>query len=260
MPNLKTNLQVGIFMGLGLLVILGTIFLLGSQSSLMGGNYTIKGTFKQTQGLFSGSTITFSGIKVGNVGKIVFDPAKGVVVVTLKIKNEFKSLITGGAKASIKTQGALGDKFVYISPGEPGKPPLNDQEFIDTDEPADLFDLVAEKTKDLSQVIDLIAEVRALVKGINDNNRVGTMMGNLEASSHELKMVLRDVRGDKQELKAGIEHFSSILRKIDEGEGTLGALINDKSLHNRISAMVGANPAKSYIKPLIRATIKEPSK
>jgi phospholipid/cholesterol/gamma-HCH transport system substrate-binding protein len=257
MPNLKTNLQVGVFVALTLLFILGIIFTLGSQTSVLGGSYSVIGKFKQTQGLFSGGTVSFSGIKVGNIGNINYDSKSSLVKVEMKIKEEYKKLITQGAVASIKTQGALGDKFLYIEPGDYSKPPLEHNDEILTIEPEDLFDLVTEKTKDLSQVVDLIKEVRLLVKSFNDGNKVGLIMGNLEASTKDLKLVMRDVRGDNQELRKGVEHFSSIMKKIDQGEGTLGALINDKGLHDRISKMVGANPAKSYMKPLIRATIKE---
>ena len=257
MPNLKTNLQVGIFVALSLAFVLGVIFVLGSQTNVLGGSYTLVAKFKQSQGLFTGGTISFAGIKVGNIGDITFDSKNSLVVLNLKIKNEFKYLITEGAIASIKTQGALGDKYIYIDAGDYSKPPMEDNALIETVEPEDLFDLVASKTKDLSQVVDLISEVRLLVKSFNDGNKVGAIMGNLETSTKDLKLVMNDVRGDNQELKKGIEHFSNIMRKIDEGEGTLGALINDKGLHNKVSKMLGANPAKSYVKPLVRATLKE---
>ena len=43
---------------------------------------------------------------------------------------------------------------------------------------------------------------------------------------------------------------------LDNGQGTLGALINDPSLHNRISAFMGEAPRNRFLKPLIRESIQ----
>jgi phospholipid/cholesterol/gamma-HCH transport system substrate-binding protein len=45
------------------------------------------------------------------------------------------------------------------------------------------------------------------------------------------------------------------MTKIDSGQGTIGALINDPSLHDSLKAMVGGPDRKKNMKSLIRSTI-----
>jgi phospholipid/cholesterol/gamma-HCH transport system substrate-binding protein len=46
------------------------------------------------------------------------------------------------------------------------------------------------------------------------------------------------------------------MKKIDRGQGTLGALVNDSSLHNRLSRLLGASPRNQFLKPIIRDSIQ----
>jgi phospholipid/cholesterol/gamma-HCH transport system substrate-binding protein len=45
--------------------------------------------------------------------------------------------------------------------------------------------------------------------------------------------------------------------KLDRGEGTLGALINDPSVHNQLKAMLGGSPRKNHVKSLLRTSIEK---
>ena len=58
-------------------------------------------------------------------------------------------MITENSRASVRTQGALGDKFVYIEPGDLSAKALKDGDFLTSDASGDILDMIAEKGQEL---------------------------------------------------------------------------------------------------------------
>ena len=54
-----------------------------------------------------------------------------------------------------------------------------------------------------------------------------------------------------QEVSQILKRLNSILTKLDEGEGTAGALINNKNLYNRILSLLGQRPYHKYLPTLV---------
>jgi phospholipid/cholesterol/gamma-HCH transport system substrate-binding protein len=92
-------------------------------------------------------------------------------------------------------------------------------------------------------------------------------MKNLQISSEELKDalttlngLLRELKpdgGGESELKKTLRHLGNVAQKLDSGQGTLGGLINDPSLHERLKELVGAGQQKKGTKSLLRSTIEK---
>ena len=54
---------------------------------------------------------------------------------------------------------------------------------------------------------------------------------------------------DQKELSEILKRTNNILKKIESGEGTLGALINDRRLYSRVLVILGERP-KNYLQDL----------
>jgi phospholipid/cholesterol/gamma-HCH transport system substrate-binding protein len=50
--------------------------------------------------------------------------------------------------------------------------------------------------------------------------------------------------------------FDRIMTKIDKGEGTLGALISDPSIHDQIKNILGGSQRKSQVKDMLRHSVE----
>lgn len=82
-------------------------------------------------------------------------------------------------------------------------------------------------------------------------------MGNLIESSDQFGKFLGEARETFRLMRTDmILPMASVLKKIDTGHGTLGALINDPSLHNRISSFFGDSPRNKFLKPIVRDSIQ----
>ncbi len=108
--------KLGMFVTIGLVLLMGLIFFIGKQKNLFGATFILNTKFKTVSGLKIGNNIRFSGINVGTIDNIQIINDSSVAV-RLLIKEEVRKFIKTDAKASIGSDGLMGDKVLTISPG-----------------------------------------------------------------------------------------------------------------------------------------------
>lgn len=248
--KIKTGLLV--LFGLGLLIF--SILFFGGDRALFKKYNSYKVKFKSTQGLGQGSIVSLSGIEVGNVKAIHFDD-EAYLIATINIDQSFSSRINTSTIASIRTQGALGDKYIYLSPGPLPGEKLNVNDFILTDLEPDFFDMISGKANDLSIFVDTLRELNQLLHSLNKDGKSALLIENIVNASQSIGLLAKDPN-----IRGSFLHLKNILSKIDSGEGTLGQLINDTTLHDRLIGLMGEAPRNRYLKPLLREAIKQNEK
>jgi phospholipid/cholesterol/gamma-HCH transport system substrate-binding protein len=249
MLNKRTELYAGIFVLLGITVFFLSVINFGGKDKFFTKYYYLVAELSNTQGLAPGSLVSLAGLPVGNVESLNIHPERPTIQVLLKIEEAFKQRIFKDSVARIKTQGALGDRYIYIEPGKSHEP-LNDGDLIIAEAPIDFFDVLADSTKEAGNVGDLIKEVHSLFKNINDQDRSAILMNNLAAASGSMRLLMADPK-----LKETISRLHGILQKIDRGEGTLGRLVNDPTLYDKLLKMTGESPRNQYFKSLMRESV-----
>ena len=242
----RTQIKVGIFSLIALVVLVISILVLGGYQLFFRKTYQLKVAFDQVQGLSKGSVVSLMGFPVGNINQIRFLPS-GLLEVTMDVDQEYQNQITAGSNASVKTQGALGDKYVYITPGKASAPPLKDGESLTPGETSDFIDQIASESEKLSGVGDVIEQLNILLKNLNHENNSQKLVKNLTNTSKSMDQFF--VTAEQETLM----RLNSILKKIDEGDGTLGELINDKRLYKKIMSFVGDSKRNQFLSPLIES-------
>lgn len=267
METSNEEYKVGVFVSLGLIALATMVFLLGGDKILFHKYYFIHAKFKNVDGLAKGSQVSLAGLNVGNVEKIEFSPDNVSLDVTLRVDMEFQDRITKQSVAKISTKGALGDKFVFISPGITGQNVLQDEEQITTEEHGDFIGTLADNASGIDQIFSVVKEIDRLLKNINDDERSLKLMKNLSISSDHLAQLIKttetvvqdfqkNLNHDKN-LKRSLTHLTNILEKVDQGRGTVGALINDPTLFHRLQELVGSSQKSGYFKTMVRKTIEK---
>lgn len=133
--------SVGVFVLVALLCVGYLTIKLGKLQLIGQDTYPLQARFSSVTGLRSGNDVTISGVKVGQVSKIVLDKKNFVSIVSMNIEQGIS--LSDDSLASIKTSGLIGDKYISISPGgssfllEPG------DTIIETQAPVDFEDLVS---------------------------------------------------------------------------------------------------------------------
>lgn len=263
--SVKTQIKVGAFLIGALAVILISIFMIGGDKSLFTGRIRLHAHFETVQGLAEGSVVSLSGVTIGNVERIDFIPEQNKLDVVMVVDKRFGPRVTRDAQVEIRTQGALGDKYIFVIAGDPKGQPVHDGDLIAVAESADILGMLSARGKETAKVFDIINELYKMTKTINGEGRLEKVMGNMAAASNDLRAVTADARKvtsgladvNTAKLKSSVDRMDSIVSKIDRGEGTLGALINDPSLHEQLRAFLGASPRRQHLKNMLRTSVEK---
>ncbi len=113
----SVEIWVGVFIAAGM----AALFMLAMKVSNLSmatetGGYDVKAKFQNVSGLKVRSAVMASGVTVGRVTNISYDPKSFEAVVTLHIGAAYKSF-PADTSASILTSGLLGEKYVGLEPG-----------------------------------------------------------------------------------------------------------------------------------------------
>jgi phospholipid/cholesterol/gamma-HCH transport system substrate-binding protein len=255
------EIKVGALVAVGVALFVTSVILLGSDTAFFKSTYNLKVEYDNVQGLGPGSIVQLLGIPVGNITRIVITEREGKhrLEVNLNIDKEYQKRITEGSVAGVRTQGALGDKYIFIIAGPPDGKPIPHDGYIAAEQKADFFDTIADNSGKIEKLFQAIEEAHKLLANLNGNGKSAELMHNLVAVSEEMKKAVADLRGGDgadSKLRQSLTHLASVMEKIDNGKGTLGALINDKSVFENIKRMLGGSEKEKYMKGLIRETIQ----
>ncbi len=253
-----TKLKVGLFLALGLIVLVISVFMLGANKSVFQNSYSISTYFDSVQGLNNGAIVSLAGVKIGNVESIDYDDEKNLVRVIFLMDAAYAKKTKSDSIVEIRTQGALGDKFLYIKPGISGTP-LENRGELKSEYGNDLLAVLNKRGNESEKLFDTIHNLNLIVKGLADQNKLPSLInkldqaaGNLNDSSVKIKQALAGNR-----LEHSMTKMDNILEKIDNGQGTLGALINDRSLHDRLKSILGAGQKQQAVKSIIKSSVDE---
>jgi phospholipid/cholesterol/gamma-HCH transport system substrate-binding protein len=116
--NRTLEIGTGFFVLLGFAALLFLTTQLPSSGIKVGNKrgYPVIARFDDIGDLKVGSPVSISGVSIGEVQSIRFDPKNYKAVVTMRIDPQYND-IPDDSLAIIQTQGLLGGKYIGISPG-----------------------------------------------------------------------------------------------------------------------------------------------
>lgn len=213
--------RVGLVVLIALVAIMSGIFMVGRRANLFKKKFPYETRFESASGLVAGNPVRLNGVTVGNVIEVVLspDPADRTVRVVYDVDRRAAPRLRKGTRASIKTIGLLGDKYVDLEGGTAEEPEVQ----IGGDIPAAPgagIEKLLEGSGDL--LTDLSAIARSLKNILTRTEQGKGFLGALTSDSAESARLGNDLHGTLGSLNA-------ILKKVQEGHGLLGkVLIDDK--------------------------------
>jgi len=142
---MSTAFRVGVFLVMALVFLSIGVFLIGNKDFLFTSTYRLKAEFQNVAGLNNGAEVRIGGIHQGTVKEIILpSQPDGKVTVVMNVKNETRNIIKKDSRASIKTEGILGDKYVEISFGSLKAEPVGEDGTIGSEAPRDMSEQAQE--------------------------------------------------------------------------------------------------------------------
>ncbi|MEO0232255.1 MAG: MlaD family protein [candidate division WOR-3 bacterium] len=232
----KTRIKVAIFTIFAIFLMIGaymwfTEFRLGLK------RYYYEVVVEDASWLERGDIVTLSGVNKGRVEKIDIEKDKVVIKFFLDgIK------LREGAKIFVENQGFLGRKRVMVKQGKGDELPSGTRVYGSTI--PDLGDLVREG----GELIDTIKKILHKVNKIAGNMEGGVqeVKNNIVLLSSDLKKTSESLReiiergGEIEGVVKNLNEITARLKKISDylenEEGSLGKIIKDKTLYNKIDS------------------------
>lgn len=199
----STELKVGIFVGIGLLIMTLFVMFIGDIRNKVG-SYEFTVTFSFVNGVKVGAPVRFAGVDIGEVSNLEFQSAQdsaGKVLVRTLIRRDVR--IPVDSQIWINTLGILGEKYIEVMPGrseEVFRPGM----IVAGNDPLAMQEL-GEIAKNVAKKID---------DGLTDFKK-------LAISLDELTRNLDDA-----------------LARVKNGEGSLGKLVYRDDIYNELEAFV----------------------
>lgn len=161
--------KLGMFVTVGLLLFIIAIYFIGKQKNLFGSTFHITSKFKTVSGLEVGNNVRFSGINIGTVEEIRLINDSSVVV-SMVIKDEVRKFIKTDARASIGSDGLMGDKVLTITPGEKSTKVIEDNGAIASINGIEMNDIMKSVKKSVDNVGVISEELAIFSHSMNNGN------------------------------------------------------------------------------------------
>ncbi len=227
-----------ILIGLAAFTLL-TIVIGTSDGTFLKSSNFYKSIYKEVRGIYVGSEVTIHGTRTGNVAKMTL-LKDGTIEVVFTIKKDHLFMINQSSTAQLKTQGALGDRYINIATNDLSAPTLATGQYIKTAPSLDILSLISGGEKNKKSIESLIGEVDLFMKNLNQKD-ISSFLS----------------QSNKKEVSSILRSLSSILRKVDSGQGSLGSIINNRNLYNRLLILLGERPRYKYLKDLSKKSKKK---
>lgn len=336
MNRTMRDVRVGLLVATALLLLGGLIVSLSSQSGLFRETYAIKTSFNNVQGLVEGAPVRLQGRDIGLVSKIYFAPVFGEkpVEVVLDVDRSVRARIRENSRATIRTMGLLGDKYVELTHGFPPAAIIKKGGVVASTRPPDFFSVLEKGDEILTNIVNISSSLdsftaefasdenrenfsrtfhsmRNIVEEIEKGEGIlhglvyeptpGDAIDDLSHALADFRAFMEEARGGEGELGAALEslsrsvknieeittrvrsgpgmlheaiyaegekslaenlndaalRLSSVLEKLDEGEGTFGAFLNDPTLYEDLKIITGGAKRSWRVRRVVEHTIRK---
>ena len=109
---------------------------------------------------------------------------------------------------------------------------------------------------------NLAGNLDKVVRSFEHDNRSDTFFRGMAETAKNLSVATDKLTRELNDMKlsSATQRLDSILKKIDTGGGTLGALVNDPELYDSAKSLVGGANRNRIVRNLVRQTIKDNQK
>lgn len=256
--RLSPEARVGLVVMLGLLVLTYMTFTVGGYRFGRETGYRLFALFDTVAGLDEQSPVKVAGVEVGKVEAIGLRDGKANI--TLRIQPGVQ--LRRGTQAALRATGLLGEKYIELIPGtdevylKDGESLGESRQAADLDRLIGQFSDIAGDVKKVTAALrealgtpegeqslkDIVANVRELSRNLNetvrDNRENFTKaVANIQDASQSLKEELPRLM---ESLNRTSEKLEIIATKVEKGEGTLGKLITEEEVYNKLNSALGS--------------------
>jgi len=245
------------------IVLVLAIFLVGAQEGLFQRMFHVSTYFDVVQGIRSGSAVRLAGVDIGVVDRVEVSPLNNKVRLYLKVNTRVMGFLKKDSYATIEPEGLVGNYFVGLTVGSPRSEEISDGDVIQSREPVRLAVVledvqavvanVRRATEELSSTLSSVNKGQGTLGQLITNDRVyrnmehataqadtgvGKAVEELSAVSHAISGLSGTIGDFANKADTVATEVNGMVSKLSRGEGTIGALLTERTLYDSLLFVV----------------------
>jgi phospholipid/cholesterol/gamma-HCH transport system substrate-binding protein len=244
------NVKLGIFVLVGLVMLIFALYMVGKDTNLFSRNYVLKVRFDNVSGLMVGNDVRYSGIQVGTVKRLTL-LNDTIIEVTMLVDEKMKIYIHKSDIASIGTDGLVGNKLINITPGKDKSQLAGDDDIlkvkpsINTDEMMEVLNKtnknIAVISEDLKSTVQRLNNSTAFWKILNEKSlpdNLKSALSNIRNAASKADNAMLNIRNATVKADDMVADLQNVVQNLKNGKGSLGGILQDTALLVNLNAAV----------------------
>jgi phospholipid/cholesterol/gamma-HCH transport system substrate-binding protein len=230
---------IGLFLILGIGLFTAILFVIGNRHDVFGKHVDFYAEFSDISGLPRGAQVRVAGIEAGEVKAIVIpsSPASKFRL-KLQVRSNARGIIRTDSLVSIRTEGIVGDKFIFIREGTRTSPEAPDGATLPSKEP---FDLGAALEKGAALLDKSSALVENLQGSVTDlHGRLDVALESVTKTVNHVDGLVTVVQPDIKKMASNASQITdtinAIVSDLNAGKGPVGLLLKDEATRKQLQA------------------------
>jgi phospholipid/cholesterol/gamma-HCH transport system substrate-binding protein len=205
MPKEKNyKWKLGLFAVVALVIAVGAIYYIGKERNKFGSVLHVSAQFNSVSGLKLGSNVRLGGIDVGTVNSIEL-VTDTTVEVDMIIQRKVQKFIKKDAKASIGSDGLMGDKVIVITAGTPTTPVVADGDSLGSHQPIETDAIMASLKTSADNAAIITGNLADISSRItNGKGALGKLLHDTTLSAN-ISSTMRNLNSSTQKLDQNME-------------------------------------------------------
>ena len=219
----------GAFVVIGLLLFAVALFMIGERRMLFERRFTVYTEFSRLGELETGAPVRVAGADAGEVTDIELPRTPSDKFrVKMEVREALHPIVRTDSIAVPQTEGLVGGVFVNIGVGTDQAPRVAEGGTIAGRDPFQISDLLQQASDTMMMIGDTVTAIRGDAE---------TAVKEVAGTAEDAHALLDKIRPDLEAIAKNGSVISNdtreLVAKINDGQGTIGKLVNDDSLYRQ---------------------------
>lgn len=240
----KRSVIVGIFVFLGIAILVIGILTLGGQQKKFVKAIHLKAVFDDIGGLQTGNNIWFSGVKIGTVRKINFY-GDSQVEIEMNVEEAVVEFIRKDSKATISSDGLIGNKIIVIYGGTTLAPPVQDGDRLESVMPLDTDQMMETLQVNNENLVEITADLKTLTSKLAAGEGiVGAVMTD-SVLAQNFKSILINLERASSNSNRMLTDLNKFTSKLNQEGNLFNDLVTDTTIVTEIKSTMSSLKASA---------------
>lgn len=256
----KRAIIVGVFIVVGLLILIVGVFTLGGQKKTFVKSIHLNAVFDDIEGLKQGNNVWFSGVKIGTIKTIKFYGSSQVEVI-LTVEQEAQRYIHKDAIAKIGSDGLIGNKIIVIEGGSLKTALVEEGDRLMVKKALSTDEIMKTLQDNNRNILGVTGDLKVLTNQlVNGKGTIGKLLTD-SLIADDFKSIINNLQTTTANTAKMAGELSTFGSKLNTQGGLADKLLTDTILFNRLQIAVNelqktTNAAAGITENLNKATTR----